>query len=312
MFPSSSDYLPCVKLLLEAGANPDLVCDGGTTPLTYAACNNSKAIVEALLAHGCDVNKTTAHGYAPLHLAAWDGYTEIVNMLLTNGALHDNLEDDYNTPLALACHGNNFEVIQLLLPYGCNVNNTDKDADTPIHYVAYNGCLKSLKLLLDYNVNPDVRNKVQATPLWNAVHMKHPEVVYELVRRNVTLNVASEGIDEHAQTDHAVLIYTAPRTPLFVALDRGLFDVARFLVLAGTDMTGERWFWKREFPITFETAVRSGRAQDELLNLVCSPLSLKHICRTYIRQQCKLKVHDMVGQFEIPRILKDFLLLKDL
>ena len=301
-----------MKLLLEAGANPDLASDGGHTPLTVAAYNNSKAIVEALLTHGCDVNKATSHGYMALHLAAWDGYTEIVNMLLTNGTLHDNPTRDYNTPLALACHGNKFDVIRLLLPYGCNVNNTDKDTDTPIHYVAYNGCLKSLKLLLDYNVNPDVRNKVQATPLWNAVHMKHPEVVYELVRRNVTLNVASEGINQHAQTDHVVLIYTTPRTPLFVALDRGLFDVARFLVLAGTDMTTERWFWKREFPATFEMAVRSGQAQGGLLDLVCSPLSLKHICRTNIRRQCGLKVNDIVGQFEIPCTLKDFLLLKDL
>lgn len=309
-FNAYSYFAACVegvRILLEAGANPDLLSEDGHTPLTVAAYNDNATIAELLLSHNCDVNLPSVHGYMPLHFAAWEGHTKIVKMLLEAGAMYDLQTEDRNTPLALACHGNQLDVMKCLLPLGCNVNNTDKDKDTPIHYVTYNGCLSGLRLLLEYGANPNVENNVHATPLWNAVHMKHEDTVNELLRQNVRTNVASRGINQHSQGTHVVLIYTTPRTPLFVAFDRGLFSVAQELILTGLDLSQEDWFWRKEYPAALESVLET---QKSVLAIAHSPLPLKMVARGYIRRHFGLGIHDAVHHMDIPTTLKEFLLLK--
>ncbi len=295
-----------VTLLLEAGSDPNVRSEGGHTPLMAATYNNFRQVTQTLLRYGSDVNAKNDHGYTPMHLAAWDGHLEIVQYLLDAGSLHDTQTDDRNTPLALACHGNHFRVIERLLPLGGRVNNADKDSDTPMHYCSYNGCIEGVRLLIYYGANCDLENSVGATPLWNAVYMKKTSVVQLLLQKNVRLDVASRGIDQHAHTDHAVLIYDQPKTALFVACHRGAYAAIKLLVLAGAKLN-EPWLWTGTFP----SMVQEDKDMREWLSAQCSTVpDLKVLCRNFMRSHLGPSLMKRTELMEIPHTLKDFLLLK--
>ncbi len=58
-----------VKLLLEAGADPNASQDGGFTPLHSAAQNDDRESVEALLAAGADPARPADDGRTAAELA---------------------------------------------------------------------------------------------------------------------------------------------------------------------------------------------------------------------------------------------------
>ncbi len=294
-------------MLLEAGANPDIPGESGYTPLIVAASSNYKEVVAALIEYGATVDIANNRDYSAVHLASWDGFKEVVEMLLAANCKHDTQTEDKNTPLALACHGNQFEIVQILLPLGCDVNNSDKDLDTPILYAAYNGCAKTIKILLENGANPNLANAKTTTPLWNAVFKKHEKIVYSLLQEGVDLDVATRGIDQHAHTDHVVLIFNTPVTPLEVAFKRGLLNVGKVLMLAGSDLTKETWLWEGNYP---HNLTKDKETMQWVLDTAYTPLSLKRQCRTFIKKTMKMSINERVSSLEIPATLKDFLVLK--
>lgn len=63
--------LPAVRVLLDAGADPDVRANGGITPLHVAASDGHDAsIVEALIDAGADPNSRTDLGETALVVAA--------------------------------------------------------------------------------------------------------------------------------------------------------------------------------------------------------------------------------------------------
>jgi hypothetical protein len=77
-----------VKILLERGANPNVVEHGNNnmTPLIWAAALDNLECVRMLLEHGADVNAFTTQGYTALMQAAQNGTPATVRVLLDHGA----------------------------------------------------------------------------------------------------------------------------------------------------------------------------------------------------------------------------------
>ncbi len=88
-----------VDMLLQAGADPNVLNSANDSPLTYASANGSVSIVESLLEAGALVNfdarhstTTAKHGlvstmfYQPIHRAALQGHVKIAEILLERGA----------------------------------------------------------------------------------------------------------------------------------------------------------------------------------------------------------------------------------
>jgi hypothetical protein len=74
------------KLLLEAGAPPDLPDGFGATALLYAARGGHAALIRLLAAHGADLGQRDAEGDTALAYAAAAGQAASVELLLALGA----------------------------------------------------------------------------------------------------------------------------------------------------------------------------------------------------------------------------------
>jgi ankyrin repeat protein len=116
-----------VRAVLRAGADPERVDSGGTTPLYEASLNGRVEIVRLLLATGATPDSESggigAEG-TPLCAAACWGHTETVRELLAHGA-DPNLREDHGTgwsPLDWADNGPHPETADLLTAAGATVH----------------------------------------------------------------------------------------------------------------------------------------------------------------------------------------------
>jgi ankyrin repeat protein len=75
-----------VKILLQHGASPDVMCEGRFSPLMAAACGNHVAVMSLLVAHDVSLESATDEGDAALHLAAKSNKADACRCLLLHGA----------------------------------------------------------------------------------------------------------------------------------------------------------------------------------------------------------------------------------
>ncbi|KAJ5855761.1 uncharacterized protein N7529_009705 [Penicillium soppii] len=125
----SSCQAECAKMILEAGADPNLVADG-KTPLhnacSYLRSHSAFDIADLLLQHGARVNPPQdCARLTPLQLAVRTGNPELVRLLLDKGA-DPNLftTSKIGTALQIACTMSKSAVIvELLINAGADVDS---------------------------------------------------------------------------------------------------------------------------------------------------------------------------------------------
>lgn len=110
MVATAQGHGEVVRWLLDAGARPDVVSDGGDTALSLAATRGHVEAARLLIDdERVDVNARDGHGWTPLQAASLHGYDEIVVLLLERDDLAVNRADvDGRTALiwaASAGHG---------------------------------------------------------------------------------------------------------------------------------------------------------------------------------------------------------------
>ncbi len=80
------DYLSCMKMLLEKGADPGAKNYSDVTPLHVAATHNFKDGVDLLIEKGANPNAKDKVSATPLHWAAVNNAVEAATLLLAKGA----------------------------------------------------------------------------------------------------------------------------------------------------------------------------------------------------------------------------------
>ena len=155
-----------VKILLDAGADPNQHSWPGGHPLMYVVCDNSVKILKLLLAHNANVD--IDNGLA-LKLAAFGGDNERVALLLKSGAKVD-IEAQFDSiiderALYLAASKGRTKCAQLLLEAGANANARSRDHKTALHVAALSGFYDIVHLLLKAGANMYNVDKQGKTPL---------------------------------------------------------------------------------------------------------------------------------------------------
>ena len=105
-----------VEYLIKAGAEVNSPSKNplGVTPLQSAVAGGHLEITRMLLTAGASPNVRERGGYTPLHTAAHNGNVEIVRSLLFGGANLEAKSDQKETPLDMALKAGHDEVVELL------------------------------------------------------------------------------------------------------------------------------------------------------------------------------------------------------
>ena len=80
------DDISVVKLLIDKGADINLVNKNNTTALLIASSRNKTEIVKLLIENGADVNAVNIYNHTALQRAVYHSYKEIIKLLVDNGA----------------------------------------------------------------------------------------------------------------------------------------------------------------------------------------------------------------------------------
>jgi ankyrin repeat protein len=215
---ASRGHRKVVKLLLDKGADPNLLTTWGTTALIRAAGEGHTEVLKLLLDFGADPNLKDSHGTA-LAYAAGRGCTEAVELLLDRGA-DANLENRSGwTALMWAARFGHMEIVKLLLANGADVNFQSGLNDTALIWAASVGHTEAVKLLLDNGADPNLRNAVGMTALMQAARYGHTEAVKLLL---------DKGAEDYLQDGRGW-------TTLIYAVNGGYTKAVKLLLDNGAD-----------------------------------------------------------------------------
>lgn len=161
---SQNGFADLVKMLLEAGAKPDLPRTSDLqTPIFIAATNGHTEIVQELIKKGAQVNSPIPSDHAtPLFMASQEGHIEVVKLLLKNGAQAQTQLDTGQSALYAAVAEGHAEIIALLLQHGAGEEIKQGDQtqiwNLAVHFRAKNPRDKKwdtiLELLKPYRSTP--------------------------------------------------------------------------------------------------------------------------------------------------------------
>lgn len=113
-----------VRLLLEAGANPNFACgEKKWTALHAATAKGDLALIQLLLQHTGSVDRLTSQGESPLYLACAAGSIDTAKALLEARANPNQLNgpDRTHSPLQVAITNGHAKLITLLAKHGTNI-----------------------------------------------------------------------------------------------------------------------------------------------------------------------------------------------
>ncbi|XP_077096308.1 ankyrin repeat and SOCS box protein 2b [Siphateles boraxobius] len=216
-------HLDCVRILLEAGADPDISNKNKETPL-YKACEQEcVGMVELLLSRGASVNQRCRRGWTALHEAARRNNTALCQTLLQAGAAVDARNaDDVTAAIEAARHGRT-EALACLIQNGAGVNLQTCDGNTALTEACRHGHGEAVKLLLQHQADANKPCSAGLLPLHIASQHGHEEIVSLLLPVSSRVRLRESGV-----------------SPLHLCAKHNQLNAMRVLIRSGCDVNTRR------------------------------------------------------------------------
>ncbi|KAA0704824.1 Transient receptor potential cation channel subfamily A member 1 [Triplophysa tibetana] len=187
-YASAGGNLDAIRLIVSVVGSEELNVpdEQGRTPLHWAVERNQTQSCALLLELGADPNILNTAMMAPLHLAVTNKYNHLVELLLACDRTDPNLEGDLgNTPAMMACSSNNCQAFQTLFKHGAKMCSQNKLGHYAIHTVAFAGAKESMEMALKIGeemgistlVHINYLDKTKSSPLHLAVRGGNIEVI---------------------------------------------------------------------------------------------------------------------------------------
>ena len=249
-----------VELLVNAGANVNIVDKFNNTALKMAAEKRTTEPLQLLIRAKAELNNT-AGGITALMAAASLGRTENVKLLIDAGAEMNTVNGQSVPALTCAAEKGHPEVAELLLSLGADVNILDRQGRSPLMRIAdkfklEDRHLRVAELLLKHKpqlekIEPGGR---RSTPLLMAAQNNHVDLFFLLIENHANPHTLTTG------SNYSILTYAAStgnqrivdfslknnvdvdgkkddgQTPLMLAAGREHFNIATTLLNAGANV----------------------------------------------------------------------------
>lgn len=182
-----TDDRPVMETLLQQGVNPNGRPNAlGATALVRAADLGRVEMTRLLLEAGADPD-LKAGGYTPLGMAALRGHARIATLLLRQGANPDLKSSDGNTPLTAAAAFNRVDVLRALMSFRPDPTLFNREGRTALSVAALEGYLEAVQAMLAGGMDPNVLDKRGGTALNAASIDDHDDIVALLVEFGATI-----------------------------------------------------------------------------------------------------------------------------
>ena len=161
--------LSAAKMLLDAGADPNVLTYEKKTALSWAAAKGSEESIELLLKQpGIELDIPDQFGQTPLLRSADAGHTKSIRMLLDKRANVKLADCEGRTALSLAAIKGHKVVAKLLLKNNADVNAQDKKGNTPLALAAEKDHDAVVRFLLENGADADLADEDEETPFEKA------------------------------------------------------------------------------------------------------------------------------------------------
>ena len=182
-----------MEVLIEKGANLDVVNSNGLTSLMYATRDNKFDRVELLLRNKADINIKGRNDVTALYIACQFGLSNMAKYLIEKEAIVTSSCMDWacfhvtNTFLVTE-EIDMTEVIKLLIENGISVNRQNEIGWTPLFYASVKGDIKLFNTLIELKADPNIKDKNDRAPVFFALDNNHIDLAKLLLKHGANRN----------------------------------------------------------------------------------------------------------------------------
>lgn len=192
-----------IKLLLEAGADPDYILEHNQMPVLYQAIiRKNHDAVRALIDGGADLSFVNEDGESFIYFMIKNDFPiREIEYALQKGAPAYGKKTPYREPVIKAISKKNLDMVKLLEKYGASLKTTNDSYEKyPLLYAANIGDADIVRYCIEKGCKPSEIGKNYPPPVYYALCHEDFELAEYLIKNGDNINKPFSLSDDSCQT----------------------------------------------------------------------------------------------------------------